>query len=103
MLSFNWSRWLRSFFSRPRTRPFRRRGRSSLGLEAFGRGLRFRPEAESLEDRVLMAVIPAPAVSNQAIITTTAGITMSGYSPNVAQDPSNPLRLVEVHAGITAT
>src|ERR1043166_3545320 len=81
MAFFNWRRWLGSV-SRPRRLPIRNRSR-------------FVPEVEGLEDRTLLATLPTALVSNpQAIATGTAG----GFSPALAQDPVNPLKLIEVHS-----
>src|SRR6476646_10634719 len=106
-MSFTWSGWLRSFFSRPRTRTFRKRRSSSafLGADAFASEpirRRFRPAADELESRILLAVDPVAQIGTQQSITIGTTI-LGGSSASVAQDPINPLKLVEVHTNVANT
>ena len=78
MAFFNFGRWLRS---RPRVKTYR-------NIPSFV------PWFETLEDRTLLSTLPAAVVANPTTIA-------SGFSPDVVQDPSNPLNLVEVQAGGT--
>src|SRR4051812_16306063 len=77
MAFFDWTRWLRSV-SRPRVKTYRKNST-------------FVPLFEALEDRTLMATLPAAIVDNPSTIAA------NGFSPSLVQDPINPLKLVEVH------
>src|SRR5437879_2570560 len=81
---FNWTRWLRSMY-RPRGKTYYKRPGSTR-----------RMHVEQLEDRTLLAVLPAAVVSNQTSMIA-GGAVQAGTSPAIAQDPVNPLKLVEVH------
>src|SRR5437660_9526695 len=82
MSFFSWTRWLDSL-RRPRGKSHKKRS------DRFAR-----LNLESLEDRTLMAVLPAAVVSNPTTIATGA---FGGFSPDVVQDPLHPLKMVEVH------
>src|SRR5438067_7004579 len=82
MALFYWRRWLRSI-SQARPKTYRKKHAGGA-----------RPALEALEDRALFAVLPPALVSNAGTIATS---TLSGFSPNVALDPVNPLKMIEVH------
>jgi len=93
MPAFNWARWLRSLYRRPRVRPYRR-------TPTFSR-LRL----EQLEDRTMLSVLPAATVTGQQSITVpiTGGTTnLSGFSPSVVQDPVNSAKLFAAYSTGTA-
>ncbi len=75
---FDWTRWLRSQFQ-PRRKTYRKHSRVWL-----------RPQCEALEDRTMLSTLPAAVVTNQS--TLLAG----SISPDLVQDPANPLKMVEV-------
>src|SRR5580704_5681250 len=80
MAPFSWARWLRSLVQ-SRGRTYRKSNpRKSRRLHL-----------EGLEDRTLLSVLPAAVVSNPA------NVAAGGFSPSLAQDPVNALKLVEVH------
>jgi subtilisin-like proprotein convertase family protein len=54
---------------------------------------------ESLESRILMAVLPPPTLSAPVDITNRVG---AEYDPQVAVDPTNPLRAVVIYNGVIA-
>ncbi|MCI0376599.1 MAG: proprotein convertase P-domain-containing protein [Gemmataceae bacterium] len=63
---------------------------------------------EQLEDRLAPAVLPAPLISDPAIIYNGAAppfgtgpmnnVLANSSSPQIAIDPTNPLKMVEVHS-----
>ena len=54
---------------------------------------------EELERREVPAVLPAPLIDPQSIrnITPNSPTLNTGFSPAMAADPTNPLRLVEAN------
>src|SRR5947209_17541940 len=83
---FSWFRWLESLKQRRGPKNFQKKAPrfARLALEA-------------LEERTLLSTLPAPVAVNP---TSLGG----GNSPQVAYDPINPLKLVEVDsAGASIT
>ncbi len=77
------------------------RGRPHLGLRrAIDRkAARRRMALESLESRILMAVLPPPTLSGVVDISNRVG---AEYDPQVAVNPTNPLQAVVVYNGVIA-
>jgi subtilisin-like proprotein convertase family protein len=87
MSDFGFRRWLKQF-SKSRTPIDRSKPRG-----------RRRPEIETLEDRNLLAVLPTAFVTAPSTIGASNSI-VNENNPSVAQDPTNPSNIVEVHSAV---
>src|SRR5262245_20834616 len=78
MADLPWTRWLRSLFPPHSNKTVKKKRRKTV-----------RPRLETLEDRTLLAVLPPAVVTGQRSLG-------SGFSPQLALDPVNASKLVEV-------